>query len=77
MEFSGRGFKSHSTFSGGELLSKEGTTQGDATSKGVYALRVLPLPQFLLDFISANKLNTKGVAFPDDLTVAGKLLSIK
>ena len=35
------------------------------------------LLQFLLDFISVNELNAKEVAFADDFTVAGKLLSIK
>ena len=42
--------------SGGELLPKEGTTQGDRTSVGAYTLGILPLLQFLLDFISVNKL---------------------
>ena len=42
--------------SGGELLSKYGTTQGDQTSVGAYTLGILPLLQFLLDFISVNKL---------------------
>ena len=50
---------------GGELLSKEGTTQGDLTSMDVYALEILPLLQFLLDFISINELNAKEVAFAD------------
>ena len=62
---------------GGELLSKEGTTQGDLTSMGAYALGILPLLQFLLDFISVNDLNAKEVAFADDFTVAGKISSIK
>ena len=62
---------------GGELLSKEGTTQGDLTSMGAYALGILPLLQFLLDFISVNDLNAKEVAFADDFTVAGKMSSIK
>ena len=58
---------------GGELLSKEGTTQDDLTSMGAYALGILPLLQFLFDFISVNKLNANEVAFAD----AGKLSSIK
>ena len=62
---------------GGELFSKEGTMQGDPTSIGAYAVRILPLLQFLLDFISVNELNAKEVAFADDFTVAGKLSSIK
>ena len=62
---------------GGELLYKEGTTHGDPTSMGAYALGILPLLQFLLDFISVNQLNAKEVAFADDFMVAGKLSSIK
>ena len=61
---------------GEELFSKEGTTQGDPISVGAYALGILPLIQFLLDFISVNELNAKEVAFADDLTVAGNLSSI-
>ena len=61
---------------GGELLSKEGTTQGDPTSMGAYAFGILPLFQFLLDFISVNELSVKEVAFADDFTVAGKLSNI-
>ena len=65
------------TIGGGVLFSKEGTTQSDPTPMGVYALGILPLLQFLLDFISVNELNAKEVAFADDFTVAGKLSSIK
>ena len=61
----------------GELLSKEGTTQGDPTSIGAYALGILLLLQFLLDLIPVNQLNAKEVAFADDLTVADKISSIK
>ena len=61
----------------GELLCKEGTTQSDPTSIGVYALRMLPVLQFLLDFISVDKLNAKKVAFADDFTAAGKFSIIK
>ena len=62
---------------GGELFSEEGTTQGGPTSMGAYALGILPLLQFLLDFISVSELNAKEVAFVDDLTVVGKSSSIK
>ena len=63
--------------SGGALLSKAGTRQGDPKSMGVYAFGILPLLQFLLDFISVNDLNAKAIAFADDSTVAGKLLALK
>ena len=62
---------------GGESPSKEDTTQCDPTSMGAYAHGILPLLQFLLDFISVNQLNAKAVAFADDFMVAGKLSSIK
>ena len=57
---------------GGELLYKEGTTHGDPTAMGAYALGILPLLQFLLNFISVSELNVKEVAF----AVAGKFSSI-
>ena len=63
--------------SGEELLSNVGTTEGDPTSMGAYALGILPLLQFLLDFISINELNTKEGASADEYRVAGKLSSIK
>ena len=56
----------------GELLCKEGTTHGDQTSMSAYALGILPLLQFLLNFISVSELNVKEVAF----AVAGKFSSI-
>ena len=62
---------------GGEILSEEGTTQDDPTAMGTYALGILPLIHFLLEFISINHLSAKEVAFADDFTVAGKLTSIR
>ena len=66
-----------SIIGGGEILSKEGITQGDPTAMGAYALGILPLIHFLLEFISINHLSAKEVAFADDFTVTGKLTSIK
>ena len=62
---------------GGEILSKVGTTQDDPTAMETYALGILPLIHFLLEFISINHLSAKEVAFADDFTVAGKLISIR
>ena len=66
-----------SIIGGGEILSKEGITQGDPTATGVYASGILPLIHFLLKFISINCLSAKEVVFADDFTVAGKLTSIR
>ena len=51
--------------------------QHNPTLMGAYALGILSLLQFLLDFISVNELNAKEVALADGFTVAGKLSSIK
>ena len=64
-------------FGGGEILSKEGKTQGDPTSMGDYALGILPMLHSFLDFVLASDFQTRKVAFADDLTVAGKLADIK
>ena len=62
---------------GGEILSSEGTTQGDPTVMGAYALGILPLINFLLEFINLNEINAKEVDFADDFSAAGSLNSIK
>ena len=56
---------------GGEILSQERTTQSDRTAMGTYALGILLLIHFLLEFTSINHLSAKEVASADDFTVAG------
>ena len=60
-----------------EIISKEGTIQGDPNSMGAYALGILTMLHSLLDFVLTNDLQIREVAFADDLTVAGKLADIK
>ena len=62
---------------GGDILSSKGTTQGDSTNMGGYALAILPSIKFLLEFVSLNEINVKEVVFADDFSVAGSLNNIK
>ena len=63
-------------FGGGKILSKKGNILGDLTSMEAYVLGILPILHFLLDFVLTSDLNTREIAFADDLTVAGKLTDI-
>ena len=58
---------------GGELRSKEGTTQGDPPSMAFYALGSLPLIWCLAD----HEKDTSQVAYADDLTGGGKLPNLR
>ena len=62
---------------GGEIFSSEGTTQGNSTFTGAYALSILPLIKFPFEFINLNGMNAKEAVFADNLSVAGSLNSIK
>ena len=62
---------------GKEIRSKEGTTQGDPTSMGAYALGITLLIKFLNEFIIIKEYNSKEVTFANDLAVAGKINEIK
>ena len=58
---------------GGEILSFEGTTQGDPLAMGMYALAIIPLIRELNECQS----NTKQVWYADDATGAGSCPNLK
>ena len=62
--------------SGKEILSKEGTTQGNPPMR-TYALGVTPLLHFLHEFILISEHRSKEVAFADDSTVPGNIKEVK
>ena len=58
---------------GGEILSCEGTTQGDPLAMGMYALAIIPLIRELNECQS----NTKQVWYADEATGAGSCPNLK
>ncbi|XP_057307912.1 uncharacterized protein LOC130645822 [Hydractinia symbiolongicarpus] len=62
---------------GKEILSREGTAQGDPTSMASYAIGIIPLLKALFNNTRSNDHTLKEVAYSDDFTVAGKLYEIK
>ena len=58
---------------GGEIMSCEGTTQGDLFAMGMYALAITPLIRELSDC----QLDTKQVWYADDATGAGTCSNLK
>ena len=61
---------------GTEILSKEGTAQGDSTAIAAYALGVTPFIQNLPERMSRNKLYSKETAYADDFAVPGSIKDI-
>ena len=62
---------------GGEIKSREGTTQGDPVAMAIYAIATIPLLLTLIDFSVTKHLSTKTAAYADDITATGKLRSLR
>ena len=62
---------------GGEIISSEGTTQGEPTAMGPYALGILQSIKSQLEFINLNEMNAKEGVFEDDISAVDSLNSIK
>ena len=62
---------------GGEIKSREGTTQGGPIAMATCAIATIPLLLHLLEFSEKEHLITKSAAYADDLTAAGKLRSLR
>ena len=62
---------------GREILSSVWTTQDGTAAMGAFALDILPLIRFLLEFINLNKMNANELVFTDDFSVADSFNSIK
>ena len=62
----------------GYLLSRrERYSQGDPKATKAFALGILPLIKFLLEFINLNKMNAKEVDFADEFSFLDSMSSIK
>ena len=62
---------------GGEIKSREGTTQGDPVAMATYAIATIPLILMLLEFSEKEHLSTKSAAYADDITAAGNLRALR
>ena len=62
---------------GGEIESKEGTTQGEPVAMATYAIATIPLLLMLLDFLEKEHLSTKSAAYADNITAEGKLSKLR
>ena len=58
---------------GGEIKSREGTTQRDPVAMAIYAIAIIPFLLILIEYPEKECLSTKNAAFAE--TAAGKLLS--
>ena len=62
---------------GVEILSGEGTTQGDPVAMPLYAISVIPLIKTVTRIVKEKYQIVKQVVFADDITGAGKLVALK
>ena len=61
---------------GTEIRSNEGTTQGDPVAMAIYAIGITPLIMMMIELVTTTCDDIKMVAFADDFSAAGKLISL-
>ena len=63
---------------GGEISSKEGTTQGDPVAMIIYAIAIIPLILMLVDLSdNASEIPVKSAGYADDIAAGGKITKLK
>ena len=60
-----------------EILSSEGTTQGDPVAMPIYAIGIIPLMTTIIALVNTSNEQVKHAAFADDLTGAGTINALK
>ena len=61
---------------GTEIRSNEGTTQSDPVARAIHTIGITPLVMMMVELVTTRCDDIKMVAFADDFSAAGKLISL-